>query len=544
MPPRHFSLFPQRTWACALSILVAAWFGELLAEGGEPFVEQQGPPFARWTWTASASGTYVNQVSPDRNDAVPVNQPVVGQGVLQMDGGKTGDPADDRYVEVGQLSPPMSGATYMQWTFLDLVLPDSPDGQSHVLAGSLQSGFGPGTTFTITANEDRDDTAADGLADVSLSLFVNPDEGLKAESVTARARNVIAIATRVGLRITYAGAGRGQSKGTVAVEILAPQESEWTPIARTKIDVGQINPSPAARPIRTYIGKYDPSSTLASTFSVGEVAVSFADPHPGERDLDAEMTTATERPVPTAAAELLEQHRLKAGRVEQGLALAENFHFGATARTLYRFDTKWQLIDSREITIEGANHMGAIDYHKPFIWAGFLNHGKTDGKYDASLNRSIIAKIDADKLEVVQTWDITDDCTWIDPVAFDGKYLWVGEMNNLGIHRYRLEGGDLVRAGVLRYPSAMSFSQGVRVRGKRLYSIHTFGSMDGLFEFEIPEELTEDVVQPVRVWPIQETVLHLEGFDFIPGTNNEIWHAQSSQVDRYRLHGVDFAVER
>ena len=241
MPPRHFSLFPQRTWARALSILVAAWFGELLAEGGEPFVEQQGPPFARWTWIASASGTYVNQVSPDRNDAVPVNQPVMGQGVLQMDGGKTGDPADDRYVEVGQLSPPMSGATYMQWTFLDLMLPDSPDGQSQVLAGSLQSGFGPGTTFTITANEDRDDTAADGLADISLSLFVNPEEGLKAESVTARARNVIAIATRVGLRITYAGAGRGQSKGTVAVEILAPQESEWTPVARTKIDVGQIN---------------------------------------------------------------------------------------------------------------------------------------------------------------------------------------------------------------------------------------------------------------------------------------------------------------
>lgn len=251
-----------------------------------------------------------------------------------------------------------------------------------------------------------------------------------------------------------------------------------------------------------------------------------------------------ERTVPTAKSALLEQQRLKSGHAGQGLALAEKFYFGATATTLYRFDTKWQLIDFREITIEGVNHMGAIDYHKPFIWAGFLNHGKTDGEYDPSLNRSIIAKIDAEKLEVLQTWDITEDCKWIDPVSFDGKYLWVGEMNNLGIHRYRLEGDELVRAGVLRYPEAMSFSQGLRVRENRIYSIHTFGSMDGLFEFEIPERLTEEVVQPVQVWPVQETVMHLEGFDFIPGTKNEIWHAQSSQVDRYRLQSLNLSTTR
>ena len=133
----------------------------------------------------------------------------------------------------------------------------------------------------------------------------------------------------------------------------------------------------------------------------------------------------------------------------------------------------------------------------------------------------------------------TSDCTWIDPVCFDGIRLWVGGMHNLGIHRYRLVNGELVRDGVLRYPGEMSFSQGVRVRGKKLYTIHTFGSMDGLFEFEIPKTLTDDVVQPIRVWPIQETVMHLEGFSFIPGTKDEIWHAQSSQVDRYKLIGLD-----
>ena len=96
----------------------------------------------------------------------------------------------------------------------------------------------------------------------------------------------------------------------------------------------------------------------------------------------------------------------------------------------------------------------------------------------------------------------------------------------------------------------MGFSQGIRIRENKLYTIHTFRSMDGLFEFELPQLLSDDVINPTRVWPIQETVQHLEGFDFIPGTTNEIWHAQDSQVDRYcrcrrekcRVAVVDFPV--
>ena len=237
---------------------------------------------------------------------------------------------------------------------------------------------------------------------------------------------------------------------------------------------------------------------------------------------------------------LLEQRPLVDGRAQQGLALSDEANFSSTHNTLYRFDTKWNLVKSRPIHIEGVNHLGAIHYHDGFIWAGFLNHGRTaDDEYDPTQNRSIIARIDAETLEVVATWDITEDCTWIDPVCFDGTHLWVGEMHNLGIHRYRLVDGKLVRDGVLRYPPEMSFSQGVRIRGNKLYTIHTFGSMDGLFEFELPSCLTAEVQRPTRVRPIQETVMHLEGFDFVPGTKNQIWHAQGSQVDRYRLDGLD-----
>lgn len=76
----------------------------------------------------------------------------------------------------------------------------------------------------------------------------------------------------------------------------------------------------------------------------------------------------------------------------------------------------------------------------------------------------------------------------------------------------------------------------LRVVGKKLYSIHTFGEMKGLFEFDLPDTLTAAIQQPTRFWKIQETSMHLEGFDFIPGRPNEIWHAQGKQVDRYELN--------
>lgn len=232
---------------------------------------------------------------------------------------------------------------------------------------------------------------------------------------------------------------------------------------------------------------------------------------------------------------LVEQHILAAGRAVQGLALAEKQYYSATSTTLYRYDTNWKLLEQKVISIPLVNHMGAIDYHDGHIWAGFLNHGRTDGKYDPNLNRSIIAKIRAKDFEIVKTWDITKDLEWIDPVCFDGKRLWVGD--STGIFRYKLVDGELINDGAFRYPGEMGFSQGIRVVGNKLYTIHTFGSMDGLYEFDIPDPLPIPATknQPTRVWEIQETKMHLEGFDFVPGHPNQIWEAQGSQVDRYEL---------
>jgi hypothetical protein len=32
--------------------------------------------------------------------------------------------------------------------------------------------------------------------------------------------------------------------------------------------------------------------------------------------------------------------------------------------------------------------------------------------------------------------------------------------------------------------------------------------------------------------------MHLEGFDFVPGSADQIWHAQGQQVDRWQLDGL------
>ena len=238
----------------------------------------------------------------------------------------------------------------------------------------------------------------------------------------------------------------------------------------------------------------------------------------------------------TPLARLIESKRLAKGAASQGLAISPDHFFSSNAGTICKFDKKWRFLKQQRIKIPLVNHVGAIDYHQGYIWAGLLN-GPSGGKYDAKKNRGVIAKIRASDLTVVKTWDVTKQLTWIDPVCFDGKHIWVGDLSDLGIHKYRIAGDKLVRVGTLKYPGAMHFSQGVRIRNGKLYSIHTFGSMDGLFEFDLPKKLSKGIVKPRRVWHIAETHTHAEGFAFVPGTT-EIWHAQSSHVDRYKLDGL------
>jgi len=246
-----------------------------------------------------------------------------------------------------------------------------------------------------------------------------------------------------------------------------------------------------------------------------------------------------EAPQPQPMTATLVEQRTIQGGANQGLALTEEYYFTSNAGTLCRFDTDWNLLEQKGIVLPGVNHLGAIDYHAGYIWGGFLNGPDAAGNHDPTHNRGIVAKIRASDLRVVGMWDISDDVSWIDPVCFDGEHLWVGDLSDLGIHRYRFsKDGSLVRDGIFRYQPELHFSQGIRVVGNKLYSIHCFDTMKGLFEFDIPEELTEQLNYPTRMWNVEATGLHLEGFDFVPGRPSEIWEAQFSHVDFYELEGL------
>lgn len=229
------------------------------------------------------------------------------------------------------------------------------------------------------------------------------------------------------------------------------------------------------------------------------------------------------------------KHVLPQGKqAVQGLAVGAKHCFAATngggKGLIHRFDHDWTFIDSSSISVDGVDHIGAISHHDGSIWGGWLS--------TKDPRRSMITEISVVDLKITRQFEITQDITWIDPVCFDGKHVWVGDLSDLGIHRYEVKGDKLVRDAIFRYPKAMHFSQGLVIHAKRLYSIHTFGEMDGLYEFDLDKLVTDKENQPRRSWAIAESTMHLEGFDFVPGSADQIWHAQGQQVDRWQLDGL------
>ena len=232
---------------------------------------------------------------------------------------------------------------------------------------------------------------------------------------------------------------------------------------------------------------------------------------------------------------LLGKHQLPQGKqAVQGLAVGKKHCFSSTnsggAGLIHRFTHEWKFVDSTSIKIDGVDHIGAISHHHDSIWGGWLT--------STGDRKSIVTELRASDLKILRQFDITADITWIDPVYFDGTHVWVGDLSDLGVHRYRIDGERLVRDAIFRYPGAMHFSQGLVIQNKRLYSIHTFGNMDGLYEFDLASLKTDGENKPRRSWAIAESTMHLEGFDFLPGKTDEIWHAQGQQVDHWKLAGL------
>ncbi|MCB2057840.1 MAG: hypothetical protein KDE30_07995, partial [Novosphingobium sp.] len=98
------------------------------------------------------------------------------------------------------------------------------------------------------------------------------------------------------------------------------------------------------------------------------------------------------------------------GSASQGVALGRESYYGADNRgetpVIHRFDANWSYLESQEFSLPGVNHIGALSLQGNFLWAGFLNA--------KGPRKSIVAKIRASDLSVVNTYDITSDVTWID----------------------------------------------------------------------------------------------------------------------------------
>jgi hypothetical protein len=276
---------------------------------------------------------------------------------------------------------------------------------------------------------------------------------------------------------------------------------------------------------------------------------------------------------------------------EQGLAVDPpgNRYFGASTKSITRFDTHWSnpetdamirdngspyplLTDIQTgtpttIAVPEVTHFGAIDYHAGYIWAGLL---------EQSGPHAAIAKIDADTFELVQVWDLLEEAERLslpestfrstDPVNYDGTHLWVG--TGRGIYRVTVNGpnGAQVFSEVVAlnpHPNTVGepddesnwpfYSQGIRAVGDRIYAIiPRFGGypfphspITGLYEFEIPHNLDGFINAPnlpKRVWHIpQSNGHHLEGFDFVPGREDEIFLAYSNGKTLKRLRLTEFA---
>ncbi|MBT3376786.1 MAG: PQQ-binding-like beta-propeller repeat protein [Lentisphaerae bacterium] len=224
-------------------------------------------PLARWTW--SGPDPLQNRVKPGTCDAVARGGAIARDGrVVVTDGGTIGKPAgvkDDSFVEFGKITE-LSGATAFAWTFAGLRF-DRP--RNHIVAGSIENGFGPGSLFFVSAQANP----TLGAGTVSLVLWGIDSDGKTAAKANTPFPGLDLVPGAVwDLQVLY-DASRG------------PHANVGCRVRREGMDWGAIrwrgNPVMALNPAYTesvkaqavYLGKYSPASTLASALSVGEVTL-------------------------------------------------------------------------------------------------------------------------------------------------------------------------------------------------------------------------------------------------------------------------------
>ncbi len=232
-----------------------------------PGVVLKGKLIGHWTWAGPKP--LANRARPGTYDATPhgANAATRDGRATVHDGGTLGKPQgvkDDSFFSFGKIAE-LQGADAFAWTFDAIRF--NREG-NHVLAGSIERGFGPGSLFIITAGV-RGAPAGGRLA---VTLWGRDRAGqTRRRAATTFAGVALRPRESYDLQVIY-DATRGAA-ANLAVRVRPHGAKEW-PRARWRPNpVVKLNPEymalPRSQPV--YLGKYAAGSTLASDFSVAAV---------------------------------------------------------------------------------------------------------------------------------------------------------------------------------------------------------------------------------------------------------------------------------
>ena len=228
-----------------------------------------GKTIGKWMWTGP--DPLVNDAKPGTYDATAHGAKATGSGgrATVHDGGTLGDPKgvkDDSFFTLGKIAE-LQGATSFAWTFEGLRL-NRPG--NHVLAGSIQNAFGPGSLFIITAS--AGDVPAGGR--VAVTLWGQDSSGAtKGRSSTTFGGMDLQLGKSSDAQIIFDSTR--SVPANIGARVREHGNEEWGRIRWFSVPVVKLNPQylglPRSQPV--YLGKYAAASTLASDFSVGTVSL-------------------------------------------------------------------------------------------------------------------------------------------------------------------------------------------------------------------------------------------------------------------------------
>lgn len=224
-------------------------------------------PIAQWTW--QPPDPLQNRVAPEIYRAVSRGGATIEDGrAAVQDGGTIGKPdgvKDDSFVELGKIAE-LEGATAFAWTFEDVRF-ERPG--SHILAGSIENGFRPGSLFFVSARAN----ATVGAGVISLVLWGVDASGQVVSKVNTPFPGLDLVpGTAWDIQVLFAAA-RG-AHANVGCRVRS-RGKEWGRIQWRGNPVMKLNPAYLSSPKSqaVYLGKYSPASTLASDFSIGPVTL-------------------------------------------------------------------------------------------------------------------------------------------------------------------------------------------------------------------------------------------------------------------------------